>query len=358
VLRALQRLAGTRFPADRPAAAAAAPSPAAAPQSWAVSPAVLGSPYAATGAGSPVSQPHRTHPPAAADAQQLQRAQQVGGVKRLGSMAAEAKEAFDALTEASTMLLEGGDYLIHSMAREEVERQLAAQKGCGWLACVHVVTHSGGVLRYLFLHISCDEAWTRFEVTVGHPPPPFCLPPCRVGAGGEEGGRGSDLGSSLARQLLQGAVGGVAVIAALDAAPMSEVTAAVPVDADEDIFAAEVDDKDEVDCKAEGHEEGDREEAGLMGLGQGMGRSSNVSSTSTAHVSGSESMAFRIGSMGGSGDGARENSMEGFQLDETTGWLYNNELGAFYDPHQRLWGDALSGMWYRFTAEGKYELVS
>lgn len=163
VLRALQRLAGTRLPADRPTAAVAAPSPAAAPQSWAVSPAVLGSTYAAAGAGSPVSQPHRAHPPAAADAQQLQRAQQVGGVKRLGSMAAEAKEAFDALTEASTMLLEGGDYLIHSMAREEVERQLAAQEGCGWLARVHAVTHAGGVLRYFVLYICCDDAWTCLE---------------------------------------------------------------------------------------------------------------------------------------------------------------------------------------------------
>lgn len=52
-----------------------------------------------------------------------------------------------------------------------------------------------------------------------------------------------------------------------------------------------------------------------------------------------------------------ESVLAGFKLDEGSGYYYNSDLGYYYDPVTSLFGDAASGMWYRYIS-GRYELVA
>jgi CD2 antigen cytoplasmic tail-binding protein 2 len=50
--------------------------------------------------------------------------------------------------------------------------------------------------------------------------------------------------------------------------------------------------------------------------------------------------------------------LQGFILDQGSGYYYNSILGAYYDPSSSLFGDAASGRWYRLDQNtGQYILV-
>lgn len=50
--------------------------------------------------------------------------------------------------------------------------------------------------------------------------------------------------------------------------------------------------------------------------------------------------------------------LQGFLLDQNSGYYYNSTLGAYYDPASSLFGDAASGRWYRLDQNtGQYILV-
>lgn len=50
--------------------------------------------------------------------------------------------------------------------------------------------------------------------------------------------------------------------------------------------------------------------------------------------------------------------MDGFVLDESSGCYYSSTLGYYFDPRSQLFGDASSGLWYRYQEEtGSYQLV-
>lgn len=50
--------------------------------------------------------------------------------------------------------------------------------------------------------------------------------------------------------------------------------------------------------------------------------------------------------------------LQGFILDQNSGYYYNSSLGAYYDPASSLFGDAASGRWYRLDqSTGQYILV-
>lgn len=48
--------------------------------------------------------------------------------------------------------------------------------------------------------------------------------------------------------------------------------------------------------------------------------------------------------------------MEGFEYDADSGYYYNSLLGAYYDPGNRLFGDAASGHWFSLQ-NGEYQVV-
>ncbi|BDA43366.1 probable CD2 antigen cytoplasmic tail-binding protein 2 at N-terminal half [Coccomyxa sp. Obi] len=48
--------------------------------------------------------------------------------------------------------------------------------------------------------------------------------------------------------------------------------------------------------------------------------------------------------------------MEGFEYDADSGYYYNSLLGAYYDPDNRLFGDAASGHWFSLQ-NGEYQVV-
>ena len=49
--------------------------------------------------------------------------------------------------------------------------------------------------------------------------------------------------------------------------------------------------------------------------------------------------------------------MEGFEYDADSGFYYNSLLGAYYDPDNRLFGDAASGHWFSLQ-NGEYQVVA
>lgn len=54
----------------------------------------------------------------------------------------------------------------------------------------------------------------------------------------------------------------------------------------------------------------------------------------------------------------KEVPLQGFFLDQNSGYYYNSSLGAYYDPASSLFGDAASGRWYRLDENtGQYILV-
>lgn len=49
--------------------------------------------------------------------------------------------------------------------------------------------------------------------------------------------------------------------------------------------------------------------------------------------------------------------MEGFEYDADSGYFYNSLIGAYYDPYNRLFGDAASGHWFSLK-NGEYQVVA
>lgn len=57
------------------------------------------------------------------------------------------------------------------------------------------------------------------------------------------------------------------------------------------------------------------------------------------------------------GESGGASDMEGFLYDQTSGFLYNPGIGAYFDCDRKLFGDASSGQWYSLQ-NGTYHLVS
>ncbi|KAK9831072.1 hypothetical protein WJX74_002183 [Apatococcus lobatus] len=58
-----------------------------------------------------------------------------------------------------------------------------------------------------------------------------------------------------------------------------------------------------------------------------------------------------------SGQTSTSHEMEGFAFDESSGLFYNSSLGYYFDPGSQLYGDAASGHWWKYH-NGQYQLVS
>lgn len=170
----------------------------------------------------------------------------------------EARSDFDRLTECSAALMDAGEYMAHSLTREEL-----------------------------------------------------------LGGGGGGGG-----GTLLAEDLLKAAARGEASPAdgepAAAAAPSAAPAAAATEDVD--MFAGEAE-------------------------GEGKETAAAAPQSKETRAAGAEAPA------GAAGDAP----LQGFVLDSTTGYFYNSQMGAYYDPRSRLFGDAASGTWWRLdAATGRY----
>lgn len=56
-------------------------------------------------------------------------------------------------------------------------------------------------------------------------------------------------------------------------------------------------------------------------------------------------------------DADESQPMDGFEYDADSGYYYNSLIGAYYDPHNRLFGDAASGHWFSLK-NGQYQVVA
>lgn len=265
-------------------------------------------------------------------------------LSRQSSMSATAKAAFDQLTEASSLLMEAGEYNIHSISREQLATSIAAP---GLLESTSVSDGSFGTATVLL-----EEAKRSST----------------------DAGRGLQGGARLAASLLAGAeasarrdvdlaLGGEHLGSKLGTLTDTEQPLehhherngrpAGMEDAQvEDMFA------DEDPSPVDGH--------GQQVHGVACGGETTLHPPGESHITNGgggeprpnaaqhaqqEEHAWRA--RHGPGDG-----LQGFVLDASSGYLYNSSMGCYYDPATNLFGDAASGRWYRLdVATGQYILA-
>lgn len=218
---------------------------------------------------------------------------------------------FDRLTEYSSLLLQHGDYNIHSTPREAIAAAVEAAEAAELQAVMGV------------LSTACPS-----EAQTGQ---------AAVGWLGSLDPDSSALSQSLDSAQLQasvemaaeapsvmGLIDSASAQAAADAAAAQQQT---PADPEDDIFGQ----SDKVQCK----------------------ENTSKDAPSTA-VQESNQQRVVVGSTSGNSQGPGENS--GFMYDEQSGTWYNADLNFYYDSSHGLYGDATSGHWYSYS-NGMYQLV-
>ncbi|KAL4859915.1 CD2 antigen cytoplasmic tail-binding protein 2 [Chlorella vulgaris] len=258
------------------------------------------------------------------------------------------RQRFQELTSLSNALMDQGVYSVHSMSREQLESSIPSSSTTQPAAAA---AGSGGVPA--------------------------------------NGASSTDAGVQLAEQLLAAAGAGSGVGAAdapknggggaatSSAAAMSPVAA---IDAESDIFgdepagaealaAAQSQEPGSSDHKqqqqqsseaqaapaAPGDAPGDVSMQEQQEQGQQQG---DVSQQGPAAARGGSAWGAVMGATG-AGPAPTPDDLDGFELDAVTGLLYSSAMGCYFDPGRGLFGDAASGLWYRFdSASGQYQLAS
>ncbi|KAL3150641.1 hypothetical protein ABBQ32_000442 [Trebouxia sp. C0010 RCD-2024] len=261
----------------------------------------------------------------------------------------ENREAFDRLTEYSSLLLQHGDYNIHSTPREKLVAQTDAAEAAQLQAVM-------GVLSTSCTSTASDTSAQTSDLethsaTFSGSAPMFASRAASHKPGAMPGRNEQEASDSMDVDFAVPSAAELAASSATEAAA-DAAEHAVPADPDEDIFGgAEPQQQQFPDVHGSPKQAGNQEsgeaaalsvaadQVGQADTDMGLHKSGTVSSASTSALPSSQSI----------------NS--GFVYDDSSGTWYNAELGYFYDATQGLYGDASSGTWYSYV-DGKYQLVS
>ncbi|DBA91809.1 TPA: hypothetical protein ACH3X1_003396 [Trebouxia sp. C0004] len=262
----------------------------------------------------------------------------------------ENRDAFDRLTEYSSLLLQHGDYNIHSTKRE----QIAAETDAGEAAQLQAVM---GVLTTACTSTaSQDPSQTdaiRPTSSALHLTPaalePVHLVAIKAMPNSEERGMPSTIGLGDSDGMAVDApsvaelAGSGAAEAAAEAAAAEQ---AVPADPDEDIFGA-------LNAAPMQATAATQQQLPFQASQVPIAKS-DISDHDRQR--GAAASAVPEASACGANVSNAQDTGSGFLYDEASGTWYNADLGYYYDATQGLYGDATSGQWYSFK-DGTYQLV-
>lgn len=259
------------------------------------------------------------------------------------------REAFDRLTEYSSLLLQHGDYSIHSTPRE----QLIAQTDAAMAAQLQAVM---GVLSTSCTSTASDTSAQTSDTgiisaTFSGSAPLFASHRAnpkkrRAMSGSNQEEEVQDMDADAAApSAAELADSNVTEEAAKEAAGEQ----AVPADPDEDIFGG-----------AEPHQLQSRIVHAPPGQVSDQGHNEPTTSSDNAHEDDRPRLhtCEMASSVSTSVAPAAQDSASasGFVFDDSSGTWFNANLGYFYDATQGLYGDASSGKWYTYI-DGMYQLV-
>jgi len=260
------------------------------------------------------------------------------------TMSSAAKADFDSLTEASSLLMEAGEHGIHSTPREDLEVSLALD-GIPAIATSlsdSEILGSSGVPNPQGSSVlpACLNGGSRLPNAV-HATKTAAAG--RDGSGWERKSVPCDSDSMYWHGIK------------FSSSPYLSMPLPVPTDGVQDMFA---------EC---GDGDGWSTRGGTGGtLGGSCTHASSTTAQTTAGIFSQEARETALRSLAnknaaGCGSGSSSTSIDGFQGFEwevSSGYLYNSDLGCYYDPGTKLFGDALTGRWYSVdAASGTYTLV-
>lgn len=247
------------------------------------------------------------------------------------------------------MLLQHGDYNIHSTPREKLvaqtdaaeAAQLQAVMGVLSTSCTSTASDTSAQTSDLEMHsatFSGSAPMFASHRAASHKP------------GAMPGSNEQEASDSMDAEVAVPSAAELAASSATEAAAHA-AEHAVPADPDEDIFGGadpqqqQFPDVHGSTRQARNQESGEAA-ASSVGADQvkqadthmGLHKSGTVSPASTNVLPSSQGIS------------------NGFVYDDSSGTWYNAELGYFYDATQGLYGDASSGKWYSYV-DGKYQLV-
>ena len=260
------------------------------------------------------------------------------------------RDAFDRLTEYSSLLLQHGDYNIHSTKREQIAAetdageaaQLQAIMGVLTTACTSTASQDSSQTNAIRPSSSAlqltSAALKPVQLTVIRATPSIeerAMP----STSGLEDSDGMDVDAPSVAEL----AGSGAAEAAAEAAAAEQ---AVPADPDEDIFGA-------LNAAPMQAAAAPQQQLPFQESQAPIAKSDSSDHDQQGWAAASaipESSAF-----GGNVSNTQDTG-SGFLYDATSGTWYNADLGYYYDATQGLYGDATSGQWYSFK-DGTYQLV-
>ena len=260
------------------------------------------------------------------------------------------RDAFDRLTEYSSLLLQHGDYNIHSTKREQIAAetdageaaQLQAVMGVLTTACTSTASQDSSQTNA----IKPMSSALQLTSAALEPVP---LTAIRAMSSIEERAMPSTCGLENSDGMVVDAPS-VAELAgsgtAEAAASAAAAEQAVPADPDEDIFGA---------LNAAPMQAAAATQQQLLFQGS---QAHKTMSDSSDHdqQGGAAPSAIPGSSASGANVSNTHDTGSGFLYDEASGTWYNADLGYYYDATQGLYGDATSGQWYSFK-DGTYQLV-
>ena len=245
------------------------------------------------------------------------------------------REAFDRLTEYSSLLLQHGDYGIHSTPREQLAAQTDEAMAAQLQAVMGVLSTCTPSASDTSAETTCSEGAPMFVSSCASPRDEGAMP----GIQGEQASHSKDTDAAAPSAVT------LADSSITEAPHEAAAEQALPADPDEDIFAG---------AEAQQHQmpvvhhsptqafDQKRDEAKASSDAHQCDRLQNelVSSVSTHGLPASQDTG----------------SASGFVYDDSSGTWFNADLGYFYDATQGLYGDASSGKWYSYV-DGMYQLV-
>ena len=259
------------------------------------------------------------------------------------------RDAFDRLTEYSSLLLQHGDYSVHSTPREQLVEDTDAAEAAQLQAVMGVLSTS--------CHSSASDSSAQ-TVDMGHINASDSLGLARTESqhNDAQGIRGAPSTAGLDKlngMEVEAPAPSVAELAASEVTQEAAIAAAaehaVPADPDEDIFTgaeAQLQQTADNDASVQHTPCQQHQGAGVAnpsvkgdktqqdGKPHGLDQAAAAPMHPTAATAGVEN---------------------GFVYDESSGTWYN-AAGYYYDATQGLYGDASSGRWYSYT-DGAYQPV-
>lgn len=260
------------------------------------------------------------------------------------------RDAFDRLTEYSSLLLQHGDYNIHSTKREQIAAetdageaaQLQAIMGVLTTACTSTASQDSSqtnAIRPTSSALQLTSAALEPVQLTAIRATPSIEERAMPSTSGLEDSDGMDVDAPSVAEL----AGSGAAEAAAEAAAAEQ---AVPADPDEDIFGA-------LNAAPMQAAAATQQQLPFQESQAPIAKSDSSDHDQQGWAAASaipESSAF-----GGNVSNTQDTG-SGFLYDAASGTWYNADLGYYYDATQGLYGDATSGQWYSFK-DGTYQLV-